>query len=154
MRNKSGAVIKWVVIIALLFFGYTKALPWVKEQNFFASKATAAGVDPSCIELASAASDAWGQGLAPFVNPPVDREAWSAFHSDVELRIDRAQKPCQCKAESCAKAADAMERLRRIVSTVDSAVQTGAGLPSDLPQQQAQVDGLLDEADALVRVGK
>jgi hypothetical protein len=155
MRKGSGGIVKWVVIIALLFFGYTKALPWVKQKDFFASKVVAAsGVDPSCTELAAAAGEAWGSGLGQFVNPPVDRDAWSAFRDDVQTRIERARDACRCKGESCARSADAMERLRGLVSTMDSAVQTGAAPPSDIPQQQERIDSLLEEAQALVREGK
>lgn len=154
MRNGSGGIVKWVVIIALLYFGYTKGLPWLKQQNLFARKAAASSPGLSCAELGAAASDAWGGGLAQFVNPPVDRDAWSAFRDDVETRVDAAQKACRCDSESCARTADAMERLRRLVGTMDSAVQTGAAPPSDIPQQQERIDSLLEEAQALVREGK
>jgi hypothetical protein len=154
MRKSSSGIIKWVVILVVLFFGWTKGLPWLKQQKFFSSPANAASEKPSCTELAAAASESWGNGIAPFVNPPVDRSAWDSFRSDVERRIDKAKSECRCNAESCTKAADAMDRLRKLVSTLDASVQSGAAPPPDLPQQQEQIDSLIDAAQSLVREGK
>lgn len=156
MRNSSGGIIKWGVILVVLFIGYTKGLPWLKQQKFLSSSSSskAANAKPSCTELAAAASEAWGNGIAPFVNPPVDRSAWDAFRSDVESRIDKARSECRCSAESCTKAADAMDRLQKLVATLDASVQSGAAPPSDLPQQQEQIDNLIDVAQSLVREGK
>src|SRR5688500_19834634 len=100
-----GKLVKWVVILALLVFGWKALAPRIKGRLNTKSAATSvdARADDSCVGRATAASNAWSNGLARFVNPPYDIEAWSSFKSDVDQRISETDSACTCERDSCLK---------------------------------------------------
>jgi hypothetical protein len=156
MRNSSG-IVKWIVLIVVVIVVWKKGIPWFKQQGYLSSSMTSsapAATTSSCPQRAAAASEAWGSRLSAFVNPPVDKAAWGDFRSSVEAKISSATDECRCPSESCAKAADAMNQLQSLVSTVDSAVQSGTPPPPDLAQSQERIDNTIDEAQSLAREGK
>src|SRR5688572_22293736 len=96
-----GKLIKWVVILAVLFFGWKALAPRLKGLKSAKSTATssAAKGDDSCVGRATSASNAWGNGLGRFVNPPYDTEAWASFSRDVKQHISEAEAKCACESE-------------------------------------------------------
>ncbi len=152
-------IIKWVVVIAIVFAVWKVGLPWAKQQNFFGSKASTTGKsgsggDSSCVRSAENASEALGSGIGRFVNPPYDMNAWSSFKSDVDSKISAAEAQCSCAEESCQKVREAMRDLRGIASELDSSIRTGGSPPDSLVQRQERIDNLINEAGELVRAGK
>jgi hypothetical protein len=147
-----GKLVKWVVILVLLFIGWKVLAPRIKE--FKSSKGTAtssaAKGDDSCVGRATSASNAWGNGLGQFVNPPYDTEAWASFSRDVKQHISEAEAKCACESESCIKARSAMSDLRSLVSELDSSVRSNSPPSSDLVRRQEQIDNTIDEARALI----
>src|SRR5687768_14559085 len=117
-----GKLLKWVVILVLLFFGWKALAPRIKGFKTARSTATstAAKGDDSCVGRATSASNAWGNGLGRFVNLPYDIEAWSSFASDVKQHISEAEAACACESESCIKARGAMSDLRALLSELDT----------------------------------
>ncbi len=146
-------LVKWVVIVAIVFFAWKYVVPWVRHQTGSSSSATSSA-DDSCAGAARRASDAWGNGVHQFVNPPYDVGAWSGFRSGVESKISAAESSCHCSAESCTKGQNAMRELRSLLSDLDSAIRTVAAPPSDIVQRQESIDRQIDEAQELVRSGK
>ena len=149
----ANRLIKWIVIIGIIFVAWKYAIPWVKKQVQGHTTA-AASDDSSCTTAAQRASEAWGSGLHSFVNPPYDLNAWSSFHDSVESKISSAESACSCSDQSCEKARAAMSDLRSLLSDVDSAIRNGSAPPSDLPQRQEAIDKQIDEAADLTRAGK
>ena len=151
-----GKLVKWVVILALLVFGWKALGPRIKGRVSTKSAATSidARADDSCVGRATAASNAWGNGLGRFVNPPYDIEAWSRFKSDVDQRISEADSACTCERESCLKTQGAMRDLRNLVSELDASVRNGSPPSTDFVRGQEAIDNALDEARELLREGK
>lgn len=154
-----GRLLKWVVIIAVAIYVFRVVVPWVKAQKMDGSRtsissATGGGADDPCSRAAAQASERWGSGLAQFVNPPYDLNAWSSFKSNVDSQISSAESKCSCAKESCTKVRGAMGELRSLVSDMDRAIRTGGSPGGNIVQQQEHIDMLIEEAGDLARAGK
>lgn len=149
-------LVKLAIVIAIVFFGWK----WYQHQRQHggttssSSSRSAAAAGDSCTPYADSAANAWSSGIRKFVNPPYDMAAWESFRSDVQSRISDAEGHCSCDAESCAKAKEAMNGLRGMVSDVDGMIRNNAAPPSDIVRKQENVDNLVDQAKELVRQGK
>ena len=151
-----GRIVKWLVVLVVIFFAWKYVVPWAKNEMAGGKKtssSSSAGGDNSCIRAAERASEAWGSGLHQFVNPPYDIGAWSSFRGDVDSKISAAESECSCAEESCRKARAAMGDLRSLVSELDSAIRSGTSPPSDAVQRQEAIDNQIEEARAAVRAG-
>jgi hypothetical protein len=146
-------LLKWLVIVAIVFLAWKYGIPWVK-QHTGSTKSAPSRADDSCVGAARAASEAWGSGIHQFVNPPYDTGAWSSFRSGIDSKIAAAESACGCSTESCTKGQSAMRDLRSLVSDLDTVIRTGAPPPGDIVQRQESVDRQIDEAQDLVRSGK
>lgn len=148
-----GKLLKWAVIIAILFFGWKTFGPAIREKigsskSSSSAESNAAG---SCADGAARASEAWGSGLGRFVNPPYDLEAWGSFRGDVEAKIAKAQAECGCASESCAKAKNALGDLRTLIAELDSSIRSGMPPPGDAVQRQEAIDNAIESARDLAR---
>ncbi|MDP9193951.1 MAG: hypothetical protein M3P06_19835 [Acidobacteriota bacterium] len=151
-----GRLVKWIVIIGIAFFAWKVVVPWVKAQKTGGSSTSiSAGAvgDDSCVGQAERASEAWGSGLARFVNPPYDLAAWSEFRTNVETQISEAESTCSCATESCDKVRGAMSDLRSLVSDLDNAIRNGSS-PGGIVQRQESIDNRINDARALQSDGK
>lgn len=152
-----GRLLKWIVIVAVVFLAWKTLVPWMKRQSSGGSSTSRTSVgaigDDSCVGLAERASEKWGSGLAQFVNPPYDLAAWGNFRSDVDAQIARAESKCSCAAESCTKVRGAMGELRSLVSDMDSAIRNGSS-PGGIVQRQEMIDNRINEARDLQAAGK
>ncbi|HYC90826.1 MAG TPA: hypothetical protein VEO54_16535 [Thermoanaerobaculia bacterium] len=147
-------IIKLLIAAAIVFAAWKYAVPWVKAKAGGSGAETAVeGGGASCVRSAERASEAWGSGLGRFTNPPYDPGAWSTFRGNVESRINAAEADCDCRAESCTKAREAMRDLRALVSDLDSTIRTGSSA-SDFVQRQEAIDNRINEAGDLARAGK
>ena len=144
-------IVKWVLLLAVVFVAWKYGLP--KLQQATSSSSSGGGADKPCIAQAERASDAWGNGIGRFANPPYDLDAWGSFKSDVDRRISAAQSACSDSSESSVKVRDAMRDLQSLVSDCDTSIRAGSP-PPDLVQRQGQVDSQLDAARELVKSGK
>jgi hypothetical protein len=150
-----GKLVKWIVILGIVFFAWKVLLPWFKNQQLGgkpASISTASG-DDSCAGLAERASESWGSGIAQFANPPYDLMAWSNYRSAVESKISAAEARCTCANESCAKVREAMRDLRSLIADMDSAMRNGSS-PGNIVQRQEAIDDRINEARDLQTAGK
>jgi hypothetical protein len=152
-----GKLIKWIVIVALVVFGWKTFGPRIKaklDSSTRSESSATSGAGSVCVNGAAAASERWGSGLARFVNPPYDLDAWGRFRGDVEAQIAKAQAQCGCAEESCRTAKNALSDLRGLVSELDTAIRTGGETPSDIVRRQEAIDNAIDEARALSQTGK
>lgn len=147
-----GRVVKWVVLLAVVFFAWKYALPWVKAKG--GGGAASQQSDGSCVGAAERASDAWGTGLRQFMSPPYDANAWSAFERDVQSAIAGAESECGCPAKSCETTRGAMRDLRGFIGEMGTAIRTGSSPPSDAVQRQEAIDTQIANARALVQSGQ
>jgi len=148
-------IVKLVIIVAILYFAWTKGLPKLKSMGGSGAATSATGnSSTSCPDFAAKASEAWGSGLSRFVNPPYDVGAWQSFRSSVQSRIDEAKDSCRCSEPACAKTLEAMTSLESLIGSVDGAIRGGGPMPQDAPQQQEQIDQTIDAARELARGGK
>jgi hypothetical protein len=148
-----GNIVKWIVILVVIYFVWSVGLPWIQKQKPSESTTTASGTDNSCVSFAERASETWGGGIGRFVNPPHDTMAWDSFRGNVESRIRNAESSCDCSTSSCDKAREAMRDLRAVVSDVDAALRSNSGLPSDIVQRQESIDNRINEAREMARGG-
>ena len=147
-------IVKWIVIAAILFFGWKFAGP--KLQNALSSSSSEeseGGTETPCVSAAAQASETWGSGIGRFVNAN-DSTAWSTFRGTVEGRIGAAESACSCSEQSCETARAAMRDLRGIVSDLDDAFRSNSSPPTDLVQRQESVDNQIDAAREQVREGR
>lgn len=146
-------LIKLAVVVAVVYFAYQ----WYQKQphgsSSSSSRASASAGD-SCTPYADSAANAWSSGIRRFVNPPYDMAAWESFRGDVQSRISDAESHCGCGSQSCAKAKEAMNGLRGMVSDVDGMIRNNTAPPSDIVQRQENVDNLVDQAKELAKDGK
>ncbi len=158
MAYKQGnPLVKLVILAVVVYAGYKFGLPWAKEKHLLpgsGSSSPRAARDAGCLELAESAGSVWADGVASFMNPPVDAAAWTSFRSDVDGAISRASSGCGCAEESCAKAREAMSVLSGIVSDMDAAVRGSGPLPSDIVRVQERINDLLDDGRTLANQGK
>ena len=148
-----GGIVKWVVILVLIYLVWTVGLPWIQKQKGPAPSSSQSNSDGSCVNFAERASETWGGGIGRFVNPPYDTMAWDSFRGNVESRIRSAESACDCSTSSCDRARDAMRDLRAVVNDVDEAMRSNSSLPSDIVQRQESIDNRINEARDLVRGG-
>jgi hypothetical protein len=150
-----GRLLKWIVVIGIVFFAWKVGLPWLQEQKFAGKSVsiTSNVGDDSCAGQAERASEKWGSGLSRFVNPPYDLAAWSDFRRGVDEQISRAEAKCNCAAESCGKVKEAMGELRALVSDMDGTIRNGSS-PDNVVQRQELIDTRINEARDLQQAGK
>lgn len=148
-----GRVVKWVVLLAIVFFAWKYALPWVKARGS-SGASSSVQMDGSCVGAAERAADAWGNGIRQFLNPPYDAGAWSGFQRDVQTSIASAESQCGCAAKSCETTRNAMRDLRGFVGEMDTAIRTGSSPPLDAAQRQEAIDNQIASARALVQSGQ
>jgi hypothetical protein len=152
-----GKLIKWIVIAALVVVAWKTLGPKIKaklDSSTRSESSATSGAGSVCVNGAAAASEQWGSGLARFVNPPYDLDAWGRFRGDVEARIARAQAQCGCAEESCRTAKNALSDLRGLVSELDTAIRTGGSTPSDIVRRQEAIDNAIEEARGQIRTAK
>lgn len=149
----ANRLIKWVVILALIFVAWKYAVPWAKKQvqGHTAQTVTA---DNACIAAAQRASETWGSGLHKFVNPPYDLGEWARFRSDVESKIAAANAACRESSQSSDMARDAMRDLQTLVASLDNSITSGSPPPDDAVQRQEAIDTKIETAAALAQGGK
>jgi len=143
----ANRLIKWVIVIALIFLAWKYALPWAKQQ--VQGHSTTAATDTPCTAAAQRASETWGSGLHKFVNPPYDLGEWARFRGDVETKIS-----CRESCPSCDMARDAMRDLQTLVANLDSSITSGNPPPDDAVQRQEAIDTKIEAAAALAQGGK
>src|SRR5205085_11687525 len=148
-----GTVVKWLLVLVVLGALWKIALPRVMhDRNAATTSSSGTGtLQASCVPAAERASDAWGNGLRQFINPPYDLEAWSTFRNDVETRISSAESACSCAADSCVKSRDAMRDLRALMTAMDAAIRSGTTQASDIVQRQETSDNQTSVASDLVK---
>jgi hypothetical protein len=139
-----GTIVKWVAVLVVLGVLWKLVLPRVMHDRSASTATTSSSgtgtLQAACVPAAERASDAWGNGLRQFINPPYDLEAWSTFRNDVETRISSAESACSCPADSCVKSRDAMRDLRALMTDMDASIRSGSPPPSDVVQRQEAID--------------
>ena len=145
-------LVKWIVIVAILFFVFRIGMPWLKQQSL--GNAAVAEKSSSCGSAAERVSSAWGAGLGRFTNPPYDLGAWSSFRSDIDARVSQAETECRCAEASCEKGKAALRDLGSLVSDLDSSIRGGSPPPGDIVQRQEAIDNAIEQARDLERAGK
>src|SRR5260370_24512385 len=149
----TSKLVKWVIVLAIVFVGWKYGLPWNKAKTSGSSSGTAS-TDNSCISIADRASEVWGGGIGKFVNPPYDLDAWSSLSASVNSSIVATSTACGCPAESCSKVQSAMKDLHSLVSDMDAAIRSGQPPAGDIVHRQSAIDTQLDAARGLVKAGK
>ena len=149
-----GRTIRPLIVIAVLFVIWKFGVPFIKAKTGQTGvDAPAASAGGSCVQSAQRASEAWGNGLSQFVNPPYDLDMWKAFRDNVDSSINAAEAECDCSAESCNKAKAALRDLHALVGDVESTIRNGSA-PTEFVQRQERIDNQLNDAAALAADGK
>ena len=149
-------IIKLVIVVVILYFAYTEFLPWVKKElgmgtSSSITESTEGG--GACVALAADASLALGVGIRPFVQPPINVNAWETTNLRIESRISEAESACFCFEPSCDKANEALSVLRNLLSELDGGFRGDSPMPLNGARDQTRADALLSEAEDLAREG-
>ena len=107
----------------------------------------------ACVALADDASVALGVGIRPFVNPPLNVDAWETTHRRIESRITEAQSACLCFKPSCEKANEALSVLSTLLSELDGGFRGTSPMPLNGAHDQNRVNVLLAAAEDLAQDG-
>lgn len=142
-------IVKVVVVIAIVYFGYTQVVPWVKSVGG-GSGATDSGFSDGgasrCIDLAGRASSTLGSELRQYTKPPFDLVDWSATVNKVEMKIYEANSNCRCSAPGCNEARQALSEIKSLLVTFDGMVRGDTSGFTNPAAQLQEADRLLDEA--------
>ena len=145
--------VKLVVVVAIVYFGYTRGLPWLEERKqgkAAESEATAQTTQSAnCVGLARDASESLGRDLVPLAVPPVDRAVWANALIEVGSRLTRADDACRCGTNACLEASLALSGLRQMVDKFNSGVRGGVPMTNPAYYQE-RVDQHLDRAQSLI----
>ncbi|MDH3744584.1 MAG: hypothetical protein OES47_05720 [Acidobacteriota bacterium] len=148
-------IVKLAVFAALLYLGYTRAMPWLerlqlsKQEESVAQEQGTASAD--CVALARTAANTLGSELIPLAAPTADRGTWGTALLRTGAALSDADDACRCGTESCLQASVAISEMRRTVDSLNSAVR-GSGPPmASLAHSRERVDQLLNEAQRLVK---
>src|SRR5258708_34191974 len=139
----TSKLVKWVIVLAIVFVGWKYGLPWIKAKTSGSSSGTASS-DNSCISIADRASEVWGSGIGKFVNPPYDLDAWSSLSASVNSSIVATSTACGCPAESCSKVQSAMKDLHTLVSDMAPAIASGKPPAGSSAHPQSAIDAHAD----------
>ena len=138
------SLIRIVVAVAVIWFVWAQVVPWAKKElGSSSASSTGNGSDGGCRSASLRATNAWGEGLGRFANPPYDLAAWSSFRGDVESKIGEAQSACNCSDDSCREVRAALTDLRGLVGEFDGAIRNGSPPPADAVQRQERIDNVL-----------
>jgi len=145
-------IVKVVVVIALVYFGYTQVVPWIKsvgggsEGSGSAESAFPDAGASRCIDLASRASSTLGSEMRRYAKPPVDLAEWGATVNKVEMKIYAADSECRCSEPGCSEARQAMSEIKSLLATFDGIVRGDTSGFSNPANQLQEADRLLEEA--------
>lgn len=148
------AIIKFAVLAAVLYFGYTQLLPKLTATgDRVGSNLSDMGESgDDCVGAADRASETFGSGMRSFSTPPIDEGSWDSFANGVYDQISAAQDACSCSLDSCRLAGDALSTLSGVVGDFGSAVRGGEP-PLNAARTLDQVNTQLNEARSLIRQG-
>jgi hypothetical protein len=145
-------IVKVIVVIAIVYFGYTQVVPWIKSVGGGPGGTgnTDTGFDDGgarrCIDLAARASSTMGSEMRQYTKPPFDLVDWSATVNKMEMKIYAADSDCRCSAPGCSEARQALSEIKSLLATFDGMVRgdtTGFTNPAN---QLQEADRLLEEA--------
>ncbi len=144
-------IVNLVVFGALLYFGYTRALPWLQAKRATEQQATTeVAATTRCLTAAENAAWSVSDEALPFVEGtelPVDRVLWGGVLVRVGSQLAKADNACTCPTDACHTASLATREARRLLHAINGAVQTGdsAGI-RDAGSRVAEISALLKQA--------
>lgn len=142
-----------VVVVIVLYVGYTKALPWIRQQMGQSSSAGGDTAAARCVHQADLASDTFGDNFVKRFRPDADADFWDGFVGDVRKEIAAARSLCSCSGAACRKAKEAMNALDDLVADYDERFHSDLGMRPNPAGELSRVHDLLNEARALARQG-
>ena len=145
-------IVKVIVVIAIVYFGYTQVVPWIKSVGGGPGGAGSAdsafpdGGASRCIDLASGASSTLGREMRRYAKPPFDLAEWGATVNKVEMKIYAADSDCRCSAPGCSEARQALSEIKSLLATFDGIVRGDTSGFSNPANKLQEADRLLEEA--------
>ena len=127
-----GRILKLVIAVAILYFGVTRGLPWLKSQ--FGEKLGPSGDTNQaiCYNAAERAAEGFSERIRGFSKPPIDPAAWEEMVSTSRNQVEAGERECRnCDQEACLEASRALAGLESLISEIDQSVQAGRGVPAD-----------------------
>jgi hypothetical protein len=140
-----------VLLVAVLWFGYTQVLPWFRSlgsgpgsRSFKGDTGT--GDDAKCVDAARQAAEVFSEEMRAFSRPPVDREKWDSAYLRIENRIGRADDLCGCSRPACFTAQGGLADLRELGGDFASAARGDGAPPLNAASTLSRVYDKLDAA--------
>ncbi len=150
-----GKIIKYGILIALVYFIVQNAPRWVEEVTKVGSglsRKTGPVSQSHCLPAAERASEAFSEGLRDYAEPPFDIDAWDLFMEDVQRELYSAESRCNCPRDSCQRATDALSELSGLMADFDNSLR-GDSMPLNPARRQETIDRFLKRARELDRQG-
>ena len=148
-----GKLLKWALVLGLVFLTWTLGRPWVEEHlsrrgRGAAVETAGSGDDPEagrCVDLARQAADTYAEVAAGFAAGDPGA-AWMRDSALVEDAVGRGEGACGCPGDACRLAGEALSELDSLVRRTDALVRDGGDRMVEPARDIARVHDLLDEA--------
>ena len=137
------------VVIALVYFLLTMALPMLQKQFGGSSpvtESTAESADATCVDGAVQANDRLVSTARSYGQPPVDVDAWSNEVWKIESELQTARSTCSCGSDSCRAATQALDEMSALLSNLDGMVRGDSPGFANPGNQQERINQFLDQA--------
>jgi hypothetical protein len=150
-------IVRLAVLAAVVYFGATQLIPWMKEKGDFSSGRAGTDLseiaDNDCVSRAMGAPELFASEIRSFGRPPVDEAAWDDSYARIQGRIDSADDACSCSEPSCDKAREGLSQLRGLAGEYAGAFRDGGSPPLNAARELDGIWDLLNEAASLARDG-
>ena len=150
-----GQLLSLAVVIVVVYFMYTQALPWIEERFDEPTSGASAESGPSlggsgCVDAAEGASQTLSGELVRFSRPPIDPDTWAMSYQTIARAISTAEVDCSgCFSASCRSAQSALSEMRGLAQQFDNAARGEAHGWSNPASAQERINSLLDQARSL-----
>lgn len=144
-------ILRWLVILALVYFGVTEGVPWLRNRLSPRSLREPQGMNPAadCIDAATVVNEALADKVRRFGRPPLPIDRWTEAMDEMQDRLDEAELLCGCPGEACRLGREAVSEVGTQLAYFDSAVRGTLGATENPAVRQEHIFDLLRRARAV-----
>ena len=143
-------IINVILLVAVLWAGYTYIVPWFKSLGSGSSSraltATGTGEEADCVIAAREAAQVFADEMRSYSKPPIDANDWDRTYLRIENRIAAADDKCGCSRPGCLTAQGALSDLRQLGDDFSNAARGDKSPPLNAASTMSRVYDNLDVA--------
>jgi hypothetical protein len=151
-------VINLVLLVAVIYFGYTYVVPWFRSLGSGPGSRSftdaGGGEQGKCVDAARQAAEIFSEEMRSFSRPPIDADAWDRTSLRIENRIASADDACSCSRPACGTAQSGLSSLRELVGDFSRAARGDGAPPINAASTMNRVYDAFDLAAEQARGGR